>query len=79
MYAKKGQKRTKNGLTLEIWAVIYSELSTPLSHIYGNEYRFLVMHNLLRLFPEKGFPIEALPVTRKNFEERRKFIKHPAY
>ena len=31
------------------------EVSTPPSHTYDIEYRFLVMHNLLRLFPDKLF------------------------
>ena len=39
---------------------------------YGNEYRFLVMHNLIRLFPDKDFRIEALTVTRQNFEVHKK-------
>ena len=38
------------------------EVSTPPSHTYDIEYRFLVMHNLMGLFPEKVFCIEALPV-----------------
>ena len=37
----------------------FPEVSTPPSHTYDIEYRFLVMHNLLRLFPEKVFCIEA--------------------
>ena len=37
-----------------------SELCTLPSQTYGNEYRFLVMHNLLRLVPEMGVYIEQV-------------------
>ena len=49
-----------------------SELCTLPSHRYGNEYGFLVMHNLLRLVPEKGFCIEPVLVTRDPLEVHKK-------
>ena len=49
-----------------------SELCTLPSHSYGNEYRFLVMHNLLRLVPEMGFCIEQVLLGRENFEVHKK-------
>ena len=48
------------------------ELSTLPTHTYGNEYRILVMHNLLRLVPEMGFCIEQFLLSRENFEVRKK-------
>ena len=54
-----------------------SELCTLPSHTYGNEYRFLVMHNLLRLVPEMGFCIEQVLLSRENFEVHKKLKKHP--
>ena len=47
-------------------------MSTSLSHTNGNEYRFLVMHNLIRLFPETDFRTEALAVAWQNFEVYKK-------
>ena len=42
---------------------------------HGNEYRFLVMHNLLRLFPEKGVDIEPVlllaPKSRNTTQQIR--------
>ena len=49
-----------------------SELCTLPSHRYGNEYGFLVMHNLLRLVPEMGFCIERVLLSREIFEVRKK-------
>ena len=53
-------------------ALMRSELWTPPSHMYGKEYRFLVMHNLLRLVPEKGFCIEPVLLTRDHLEVHKK-------
>ena len=44
------------------------EAFTPPSHTYDIEYRFLVMQNLLRLFPEKVFCIEAQPGKWQPYE-----------
>ena len=49
-----------------------SELCTPPSQMYGNEYRVLVMHNLLGLVPEMGFCIEQILLSREIFEVHKK-------
>ena len=54
-----------------------SELCTLPSDRYGNEYGFLVMHNLLRLVPEMGFCIEQVLLSREIFEVHKKLKKHP--
>ena len=62
----------KIGLILEILGLLCPDLSIPPSHTYGKEYRFLVMHNLLRLVPEKGFCIEPVLLTRDHLEVHKK-------
>ena len=44
------------------------EAFTPPGNTYDIEYRFLVVHNLLRLFPEKVFCIEAQPGKWQPYE-----------
>ena len=53
------------------------EVRTPPIYTYGNDYRFLVRHNLLRLFPGKAFHIEPVLLTRDHFEVVKTQNEHP--
>ena len=66
------EAQNKNSETFENLALMCHELCTPPSHTYGNEYRFLVRHNLLRLVPEKGFCIEPLLLSRGHLKVHKK-------
>ena len=62
----------KIGLILEILGLLCPDLSIPPRHTHGKEHRFLVMQNLLRVAPEKGFCIEPVLLTRDNLEVHKK-------